>query len=585
MQSAEIVSIDDDEPVRFGSHALKLNFDFSACTNVTEGACVGTSDEIAIPGMPTAIGVWVYAPEGVGVKWEGDGTTAGLWLRGYVTDGNGGNQAYDFTFEPKVFGSDKSTWPDEYPGVWWEGWRYLEADLTKFTGPFTIKAGMTFRLMYVYGTKMMGTKTAGSIYFDNMQFVYGANVDDVDNPVISSVTVDKEPLKDGAVLTNSVLNFAAQQYDVYNSYTSGLDTVRMFIDGINTYDNDAYDFQTNATCEEAYLSNVRLTNGTHSLTTTVRDKAGNETSETIYFTVDAPDNAAAAVTVTPDAAAAVLGQEISLEIRGSQASSVSTALKLSKLFPDYTVEFSDSYEGSYAYKSFTGVVTIDAQLKAGAQPSDLIATVKFHVPAELRQSDVFSYTVKSCRYELADQSTGSFSTREITVPVAAYYTITADPIIVGLGGTLCVQDSHGLPAANVPVYLADNSLLGTTDGQGRLTTDRFSTAAGTYSVYAKDAAGNISGVITLNYEDASGNPRTISKDFTATAEEMNYDDYMPDSDSNMDEPQQTGMPVWGWVLIVVCVGVVVAVIVVVVLRKRKKAKALAALDEDSDEDI
>ena len=100
-----------------------------------------------------------------------------------------------------------------------------------------------------------------------------------------------------------------------------------------------------------------------------------------------------------------------------------------------------------------------------------------------------------------------------------------------------------------------------------------------------DAAGNISGVITLNYEDASGNPRTISKNFTATAEEMNYDDYMPDSDSNMDEPQQTGMPVWGWVLIVVCVGVVVAVIVVVVLRKRKKAKALAALDEDSDEDI
>ena len=100
-----------------------------------------------------------------------------------------------------------------------------------------------------------------------------------------------------------------------------------------------------------------------------------------------------------------------------------------------------------------------------------------------------------------------------------------------------------------------------------------------------DAAGNISGIITLNYEDASGNPRTISKDFTATAEEMNYDDIMPDYDPSMDEPQQTGMPVWGWVLIVVCVGVVVAVVVVVIVRKRKKAKALAALDEDSDEDI
>ena len=100
-----------------------------------------------------------------------------------------------------------------------------------------------------------------------------------------------------------------------------------------------------------------------------------------------------------------------------------------------------------------------------------------------------------------------------------------------------------------------------------------------------DAVGNISGIITLNYEDASGNPRTISKDFTATAEEVNYEDAMPDYDPSMDEPQQTGMPVWGWVLIVVCVGVVVAVVVAVIVRKRKKAKALAALDEDSDEDI
>ena len=100
-----------------------------------------------------------------------------------------------------------------------------------------------------------------------------------------------------------------------------------------------------------------------------------------------------------------------------------------------------------------------------------------------------------------------------------------------------------------------------------------------------DAAGSISGIITLNYEDASGNPRTVSKEFTATAEEINYDDYMPDYDPSIDEPQQTGMPVWGWVLIVVCVGVVVAVVVVVIVRKRKKAKALAALDEDSDEDI
>ena len=100
-----------------------------------------------------------------------------------------------------------------------------------------------------------------------------------------------------------------------------------------------------------------------------------------------------------------------------------------------------------------------------------------------------------------------------------------------------------------------------------------------------DAAGAVSGIITLSYEDASGNPQTVSKDFSVSAEEMNMDDFY---DPSMDDvqPEQTGMPVWAWVLIGVCGAVVVVVIIVVVVRKRKKAKALAALEaEDSDEDL
>ncbi|WP_294830040.1 COG1361 S-layer family protein [uncultured Gemmiger sp.] len=100
-----------------------------------------------------------------------------------------------------------------------------------------------------------------------------------------------------------------------------------------------------------------------------------------------------------------------------------------------------------------------------------------------------------------------------------------------------------------------------------------------------DAAGTVSGVITLSYEDASGNPQTISKDFSISAEEMNMDDSYYDPSMDDVQPEQTGMPVWAWVLIGVCGAVVIIVIVVVVVRKRKKAKALAALEEDSDEDI
>lgn len=103
-----------------------------------------------------------------------------------------------------------------------------------------------------------------------------------------------------------------------------------------------------------------------------------------------------------------------------------------------------------------------------------------------------------------------------------------------------------------------------------------------------DAAGTISGVITLTYEDANGKIQTVSKDFTATAEE--YSDPWGGMDPGMEEPmpdesQQTGLPVWGWVLIVLG-GAAVVVVIVVVVRKRKKAKALANLEaEDDDEDI
>ena len=103
---------------------------------------------------------------------------------------------------------------------------------------------------------------------------------------------------------------------------------------------------------------------------------------------------------------------------------------------------------------------------------------------------------------------------------------------------------------------------------------------------APDSAGAVSGTITLSYEDASGEPRTITKDFSTTAEELTFDPGMMDPGMEDVQPQTTGMPVWGWVIIVVCAGVVVAVVVVVLKRRKKKAMALAALEaEDNDEDL
>ena len=184
------------------------------------------------------------------------------------------------------------------------------------------------------------------------------------------------------------------------------------------------------------------------------------------------------------------------------------------------------------------------------------------------------------------------STTTISIPVSqpdrfevGQLQLSSDTMMVGDTGsvTLSYVNKGKNPIGNLEARLTGTNLGG--ESYQYLGNLNAGTEGSVDFDITPDAAGNISGIITLNYEDASGNPRTISKDFTATAEEANYDDAMPDYDPSMDEPQQTGMPVWGWVLIVVCVGVVVAVVVVVIVRKRKKAKALAALDEDSDEDI
>lgn len=184
------------------------------------------------------------------------------------------------------------------------------------------------------------------------------------------------------------------------------------------------------------------------------------------------------------------------------------------------------------------------------------------------------------------------STTTISIPVSqpdrfevGQLQLSSDTMMVGDTGsvTLSYVNKGKNPIGNLEARLTGTNLGG--ESYQYLGNLNAGTEGSVDFDITPDAAGSISGIITLNYEDASGNPRTISKDFTATAEEMNYDDAMPDYDPSMDEPQQTGMPVWGWVLIVVCVGVVVAVVVVVIVRKRKKAKALAALDEDSDEDI
>ena len=524
-ESIEIAQLQNDEPVRFGSKSLKVNYDFRECGEVTEGACIGTTEKFEVPGTPTAIGAWVYAPEGVGIKYDGEGSQAGFWLRGQVLDGSGKLVPYDFTLEPKH--PDVSSGKVQ-PGIYWEGWKYVEADLTKIQAPYKINPGMTFRLMFVHGTKM-GTRTANSVYFDNLQFVYGTNVDDIDNPKVTSLTLNGKKLEDDAVVKDDNITIEALFEDVQNKYTSGIDgdTVRMYIDGENVVNNkDKYNYGYDTSGNRAQLSDLKLTPGEHTLTVAVRDKFGIETTVTKHFTVErATPDENTKVRVVPKESKAVLGREVNLQIKASDdtVKENTTEIKLGNLFKDYEVVFSDDFDGDVSYSKLNKSIKIKATRKeSSAKDADhLIATLKVKIPTTLKEDNKFTYTVRNGKFTTTSDYYDTYSTKEKSLDIAATYTIKADPVIIGgKDAVINVKTAEGKPAADVSVYLEENDeLVGKTDENGALTTDRFSKTSGEYKIYARDAENGLSFVYKLKVYDPHGD-----KDGKADAVRFNITD-------------------------------------------------------------
>ena len=511
-ESIEIVSIDDGEPVRFGSKALKLNFDFSNCGAVTEGACIGSMDKVDVPGVPTGLGVWVYAPEGVGFEWKGDGTNSGLWLRAYAWDKNGSKVELDYTFEPKSVNDPSKPGYGQQPGIYWEGWKYCEAKLEAAKAPFSLQSGMTFRLMFVNGIKMVEPRV-GSIYLDNFQFVYGTNTDDIDNPQVDSITFNNEELMDGGTVRGSTFDLRAYFSDAPGKYATGVDadTVRLYVDGANVTDKAVLV----AGDGHIDLYGMQLANGTHSVTVSLRDGFGNETSQTRYFTVEG-SSAENLVRVTNVETMAAVGGYVTLEIRGtnSSVSECDTVIRLDRQYTDCTVAFSqnfkaaEGYDPANCYNAKDHTVTVKA-VRAGGRPikdGNLIATVKVKVPASLTSSSTFLYEVKSGMCYNMDGDLMTFSAPEVTLPVGAAISVSCDPVLADQDAVLTVTDLEGKPVANAKIFKEDNTPLGTTGEDGTLTSNAFSTA-GVITVYAQAEDGSLS----MRYKVYTYDPVAVEK--------------------------------------------------------------------------
>lgn len=499
-QSAELVTIDSGEPVRFGNSALKINYDFTAPPSGTDGAYFGAVEDIEIPGTPTSIGVWVYAPEGTG----------NFWLRGYLRNPKTG------TADPVDFTLQTSQATEDTPaGIYWEGWKYCEADLSAWEPPFILAGGQTLRIMYVPGINM-GTKTAGSLYFDNLQFVYGESNSDVDAPVIDSVLANEQTLEDNMTFDTETIDFEASFYDVENKYTTGIDysTVNAYIDGRNV-EESGIEYYLDQGGNTLYLYDVKLTKGTHSLKILVRDLFGNESVVTKYFTVNNENAAETAVSIVPnDDDLPILGKDYVLNVQTRQLediSEISAEILIDKAYEStYKVEFSEDYTGTASYNKITRILSIQATRKEGAQGtgSGNIARIVFPISKDTKEGTIFSYTIRTGRYVSKSLGAGSFSDSPKEIEIEAMYSLTSDPMILGSEGTIYVTDRDGNPVSGVSVFQGnDDKVIGSTDKNGELKTDALCQNSGTYEIYAEDKDGNRSFVKEIVCSEAAGSEK------------------------------------------------------------------------------
>lgn len=508
--NGEIIDIDTGE-VRMGEHALKLSFDFTKSPDATRGAYFGTKDDFEIPGTPTAIGVWVYAPEGLD----------NFWLRGQVpylqADGTwsqGSTTFVDFTYQPNQKLPDGSVVSQEDSGINWEGWKYLEADLTqKGATKFKLASGATFRVMYVPGIGM-GSKTAGEIYLDNMQFVYGTNVDDTDSPVIDTMqystnNTEYHDFGENQVIQSNKVTFMSTFHDIENKYTKGIeyDLVRMYVDGVNvgvkgqTEEGDtifADNFVIDDSRNTSYLYDMEFANGLHSIRMVIRDKAGNEIEQTKYFIIDGDENVGTRISFeASNDKNPVLGQTYDLILKTNKIediNEISANISIDDDFiNNYEVIWNEDFgEIEKSYNEYKNILTIRGKRNQGATSSGdgVIATLRLKMPTNIQEGSKFTYEVTNGEVtynsEKSEYYAKSFSTKKTSIEIISPLTVTTDTIFVGKSGKVYVKDADGNKVEGASVYMAEGDvLLGTTNKDGYIETDELGKSAKKFSIYAK----------------------------------------------------------------------------------------------------
>lgn len=565
--STQVVSSEDGYPVRMGSHSLRVDYDFTNITG-TDGAYFGESNETLVPGKPTAVGVWMYVPEG----------TRNLWLRAYVNGYNyndEGEIAYienedgEMVLDPayKVTGSyavinftaQSQTEADAlgipyYADYIPAGWHYFEAPLatysttdgvtttTPIAGDFyTLWAGQALRLMVVPGIGLgvdenkKGDKSY--VYFDDFQFVYGAQTNDTNAPEITLAyianpqgDIENAELKDGLVINSSKFQVHAQYKDYTNQFDTGVipENIHIYIDG-NELEygsrTGTQDAEGNATQNEGNTQSLDyfVPNGQHVITIEVGDSAQNYTSKSFTVTVNGNSNFETVSLVPEQESAPLLNSEYMLELVATDMSKVDNVTFDFSLRSEFEMDVVpvegftvNSVLTNAVNNTYTITVEKDENVAAVAEGEGSIAKIAITIPKDLASGIPLVYSVDASKVTYIDgfqeQTEDGFAIMnsfclEATVSVEAYYVVSTDILVVGNNDkyNAYIYVTHaGQPAAEVTLYI-DGTSVGTTDENGKLKLpDSYLESAAVMQVKAEDASGNVSFATTAFTRVAAG---------------------------------------------------------------------------------
>lgn len=519
----KIVTEEEGGQVRFGQSSMEFNYDYSSyngTSNVNFNIRYCGDSDIYIPGKPTEIGVWVYAPEG----------TPAYCMYADVEAWDPASGAYKWS-TPRLTAQNPD--PEHPLQITWTGWMYCKADISDLYSdaehPIRLRRGRSLIWMSYQpnGNEGIGDsgRKNGTIYFDNYRVVYGTNLDDLDNPVIDEMTINGTALSSGGdtVIASNSIEAVAKYHDVDGKNRSGINaqatTIKIDGEPIQSDNSDA-----DATVR------MTLQNGRHTMTVSVSDAFGNTVEKTTAFVVNG-------TTVTDTATVSVTGSDfvplganyaLTVTADGKVSSADITMLQLNDDIGQPDVTYAPGVAGKMEYTQ-TGFkkAMLTLHLEAAAPVEGELAKLSFHIAPTLDTLvNQFTYTVSRIVLTAANGTAYTAAQAAVRLPLSAYYTIVPGPQPAGMTSVIAVYNKDGSAAPGVALHV-DGTEIGKTDANGLLETDAMKDkAAGTVCVLTAtgpdgvaeatkvtvlaDAGGTAYDGIHLNAAVSSGTAQGIS---------------------------------------------------------------------------